>query len=160
MGFQTNGTKKRSAVREHLFRGAFYPHFACEAVGRSLYFTIYEYCKRTILSFRENKQDSNQIVTLTERMASAALAGISTWAFVFPLDSLRNRMYNQTIQTQTTQKQTQKLLSMKQMCAIMYRERSIYRGFWVTVIRAGPVAATVSPVYDLILERLTSSTDL
>ncbi len=43
------------------------------------------------------------------------------------------------------------------MAQAVYRERALYRGFSVTVLRAGPVAAMVLPVYDLALEYLSSS---
>jgi hypothetical protein len=39
----------------------------------------------------------------------------------------------------------------------MHSERAFYRGFSISILRAGPVAASVLPVYDLTLEWLSSS---
>jgi hypothetical protein len=47
-------------------------------------------------------------------------------------------------------------LSTTEMIRVMHGEKAFYRGFWLTVLRAGPVAAAVLPVYDLVLEKLSS----
>mmetsp|Transcript_30105 Transcript_30105/g.33375 ORF Transcript_30105/g.33375 Transcript_30105/m.33375 type:complete len:124 (+) Transcript_30105:1-372(+) len=114
------------------------PHFASSTIARAVYYSTYEYSKRKF----ERK------VKLHERMLCAAFAGIVCWASIFPLDSLRSRLYNQT----SGKKQS---LGTIEMAQLMYKEGSFFRGFWVTVFRAGPVAAAVLPVYDLVLEQLS-----
>merc|ERR1711862_60661 len=106
---------------------AIVPHYVSSTLGRSVYYAMYETAKRSF----------NRPVDLYERMACAALAGVVSWGTIFPLDSLRSRMYNQT-----------KNLTTIEMAKVMYAEKAFFRGFWVTIFRSGPVAAAVLPVYD------------
>lgn len=158
---QISGIGFRQAVRETLFRangklnvkGCFvgiYPHLLSETVGRALYYTVYEACKRQTAAYKA-EQGLVPTVSLTERMGAAAVAGILCWTVIFPLDALRNRLYSQAGRGVSNP------LSTLEMARVMYNERALYRGFSLTVLRAGPVAAAVLPVYDLVLERLSSS---
>jgi solute carrier family 25 carnitine/acylcarnitine transporter 20/29 len=135
--------------RKRLYAG-FGPHCIAEVWGRGIYFCTYEITKRTFL---ENKQQPNATVSLQERCVSAALAGIVCWSLIFPFDALRSRMYAQELSNHAVPKSTW------QMAKSMYREtnslRPFYRGFGVTVLRAGPVAAAVLPIYDTTLEWLS-----
>ena len=103
----------------------------------------------------------------------AASSGVLCWAVFFPFDALRSRMYyaashqKQQQQHHLLQKQPQqqsysiknmiKNNSIVETIRLMRKERSFYRGFSISLLRAGPVAAAVLPVYDLTLERLSSS---
>jgi len=162
---QITGSGFREAFRETLFRAngklnlsgcyvGFYPHLMSETLGRSLYYCVYEACKRQTISYKES-QGLTPTVSLTERMAAAATAGVSCWTMIFPLDALRNRLYNQAAAVGRGLVMTP--LSTWEMAKFMYQEQALYRGFSLTVMRAGPVAAAVLPVYDLVLEQLSSS---
>ena len=176
---QITGSGFRDAFRATLFRPhnnngslnllvagcfvGFYPHLLSETVGRALYYCVYEACKRQIAAYNNNKTEQQQqqqglrpTVSLTERMAAAAFAGVCCWTVIFPLDSLRNRLYSQTITAATTSATPSPPLSTWNMAKAMYHERALYRGFSLTILRAGPVAAVVLPVYDLVLESLSS----
>ena len=107
-----------------------------------MYYAVYEASKRFITN---KKEQQGQQLALQDRMVSAAFAGIVCWAVIFPFDSLRSRMYNQ-----------EGRLSTIEMARVMHGEKAFYRGFWLTVLRAGPVAAAVLPAYDLVLEKLSS----
>ena len=157
---QVTGNGFRQAFRETLFRtngrldvkGCFvglYPHLLSETFGRALYYTVYETCKRQTAVYKE-QQGLAPKVSLTERMGAAALAGITCWSAIFPLDALRNRLYSQAGRGIANP------LSTLEMARSMYNERALYRGFSLTVLRAGPVAAAVLPIYDLVLEELSS----
>ena len=117
-------------------------------MGRALYYTVYEASKRAITGYKEQKGMLDTTVSLQERALSAGFAGVVCWALIFPFDALRSRMYNQA--------SGPKRLSTTEMFRVMQAEKALYRGFWLTVFRAGPVAAAVLPVYDLILEKLSS----
>jgi hypothetical protein len=136
----------------------FGPHFLAESLGRSVYFATYEYCKREIAR-RNNDNNNNSsrssssssTISLRERMVSAGAAGIVCWCLIFPLDSLRSRLYGQT---------TSHPKNTMEMMRYMYEEngvRGFFRGFGVTVLRAGPVAAVILPMYDYLLEQLVAS---
>ena len=135
-----------------LFVG-FRPHLFCEGLGRGVYFTTYELLKRTIVSHKQQTTDDVRSITLSERALCAAVAGASCWAFIFPADVLRCRMYARAITSPSQQQGTWELIQS------IYRQggnsiQPFFRGFWITVARAGPVAAAVLPCYDLVLEHL------
>ena len=132
------------------FYVGFGPHCIAEVFGRAVYFCTYESLKR---SFLQNKPQ-RQTVTLHERCVSAAVAGIVCWSTIFPFDALRSRMYAQALSPATPK-------TSWEMAKSMYREqnslRPFFRGFGVTVLRAGPVAAAVLPIYDTTLEWLSTN---
>jgi len=149
----------RKAIRDtssikSLFVG-FRPHLFCEGLGRGVYFTTYEVLKRSIIARKQESAsvDGTVSITLPERAFCAALSGASCWAFIFPADVLRCRLYARSIVSPSQQ------TGAWEMTKSIYKQggnsiKPFFRGFWVTVARAGPVAATVLPIYDLILERM------
>ena len=136
------------------FYVGFGPHCVAEIVGRGVYFTTYEYCKRTFRQQEDHNNNNNTSVSLPQRCVSAAVAGIVCWTIIFPFDALRNRMYAQSLSSSGDYK------SSWEMAKSMYREqhsfKPFFRGFGVTVLRAGPVAAAVLPIYDTTLEWLSA----
>jgi len=136
---------------------------------------------RGINASSRSSNSSNISLSLQERMACAAVSGILCWAIFFPFDSLRSRMYYAASQRHQQQRdrhnyrQNNNSNTPKQhhQCAriptspsratiwetlqTMRKERSFYRGFTISLLRAGPVAAAVLPVYDVTLEWLSSS---
>ena len=161
--------------RRRMFVG-FAPHFLAETGGRAVYFCSYEALKRSFLVQQQQQAEygdafassSSSATTTTcslhQRMISAALSGILCWSLIFPLDALRCRMYAQqsvTSATNTTSSSSSSLSrNTVQMAQHMYQTgggiKAFYHGFGVTVVRAGPVAAAVLPVYDWALEQLSS----
>lgn len=141
------------------FRKTFYvgfgPHFLTEVLGRAVYFGTYETLKRTVAA----QQPSSQPLSLGERMACAGTAGVACWSIIFPLDALKSRIYASTLTANAANLTTTK--SSWQMAVSIVRNeqsfRPLYRGFGVTILRAGPVASAVLPLYDSVLERLNSS---
>lgn len=150
----------RQALR-NLYTG-FVPHVLTEIGGRGLYFVTYEFLKRQLASRRRQQQHSKSNSTstatksgsnkITDRMLAASVSGIICWTVIFPFDAIRCRMYAATYTTGS---------SAMHMATSMYREagwRSFYRGFGVTLLRAGPVAAFVLPIYDFALDKLSATT--
>jgi solute carrier family 25 carnitine/acylcarnitine transporter 20/29 len=143
-----NGVQKFQLSR--MFAG-FGPHLLSETLGRGVYFCCYESLKRYGMQHWQS-EDTAASPTMFTRMASAAASGVFCWAFIFPLDMVRCRVYAQAnVRDQPT-------LSALDWAQRLYREqqswRAFYRGFSVTVLRAGPVAAAVLPIYDLTFEAL------
>jgi len=146
----TNTTNKKINTLRRCFTG-FPPHLICETLGRSIYYVVYESLKRYVSSYNNNH--NNQVsVSLLERVVCAGMAGITCWAFIYPFDTMRNRLY---YYQQQQKGQGRVLLSTMEMIRTLHAERAFYRGFGITVLRAGPVAAIVLPVYDLVLEKLS-----
>jgi len=158
------------------YGAAFLPHLLSEAVGRAIYVTSYEGLKRSLLASKRERvgvtaddhvtADDRAIdsISLPERMACAAMSGILCWGTFFPLDALRNRMYHAASRHQpravatnsNSNKNKPRALSVLETIRVIQKERAFYRGFSISILRAGPVAAAVLPVYDLTLEKLSS----
>jgi solute carrier family 25 (mitochondrial carnitine/acylcarnitine transporter), member 20/29 len=176
---QVTGNSFRQALRDAWYRhgrlnlsagaAGFVPHVLGESLGRSIYYFTYEGLKRSWAVTKagnvgRNPPPNNSAnISLQERMACAAASGIICWAAIFPLDSLQSRLYAAAgvpHDGYALMHSPRDSMSSKQLLVDtlrqMQEERSFYRGFWVTVLRAGPVAAVVLPVYDLTLETLSS----
>jgi len=160
---QVKGHSYRQAVQEmlrpvasanlqwkNLFVG-FGIHSFSEVAGRAVYFVTYEHLKRQFLTYRQEQDETVETVSLQDRMLAAASSGIVCWAAIFPIDAVRCRLYAQQpgLSRQTALEMAR---SMHQAAGW----RAFYRGFGVTVLRAGPVAAAVLPIYDIALERLSA----
>lgn len=147
----------------------FIPHLVAETLGRGLYYVTYEGLKRQWVRWKSNEHNNNNnhpyysstmtttttTLSLQDRMVCAASAGIVCWAVIFPFDTLRSRLYSNHAIATANIMDGRCRIGMFEMINIMRKERSFYRGFWITVLRAGPVAAAVLPVYDLTLETLS-----
>jgi solute carrier family 25 carnitine/acylcarnitine transporter 20/29 len=138
-------------------------HLCCDAFGRSLYMLTYEYLKRELSEGQHTTNNnigvdinraSSANLSIPQRMICAASAGMACWAFIFPADVIRSRLYSQSINSQSLPSTMDGIRLAKQMV----KEdgiRSLYRGISITVARAGPVAAAILPVYDYVLDKLS-----
>ena len=107
----------------------------------------------------EQQQIPNRVSTanlsIPERMICAATSGMICWAFIFPADVIRSKLYAKSLNTQIQPTTMDGIYLARQMVKEQGIQ-SLYRGMGVTVLRAGPVAAAVLPVYDSVLEWLSS----
>lgn len=136
------------------------PHLLCEAFGRATYFTTYEFLKRNISKLNNNNNNNNSKtttneITLPQRMLCASITGMISWTSVFPLDVLRNKMYTQSVRNNSATAADVSAIQMAyRMWKLEGRWKPFFRGYFVTIARAGPVAAVSLPCYDLTLEWL------
>ena len=145
-------------------------HFFCDSIGRGVYMYSYELLKRQLAQAKlynnnsattnEQQQVSNNRVStanlsIPERMICAASSGMICWAFIFPADVIRSKLYAKSLNTQIQPTTMDGIYLARQMVKEQGIQ-SLYRGMGVTVLRAGPVAAAVLPVYDSVLEWLSS----
>lgn len=146
------------------FYTGFGVHFICDALGRSMYMYTYELLKRKLAQVKVSERQSShsnrngvstQNLSVPERMLCASISGMTCWAFIYPADVIRSKLYSKSLTTQSSLTTSDGI----QMARQMVREqgiRSLYRGMGITVARAGPVAAAVLPVYDSMLEWVSS----
>lgn len=139
---EQNGTKHFRPFRP--YGAAFVPHSFSESIGRMIYVSTYEGSKRYLLS----RKESTTQLSLRERMACAFTSGVTCWGIFFPLDALRNNMYHELSRGRKA--------SVLQTFWQMKQAGTFYRGYSIAMVRGGPVAASVLPVYDLTLEWLSS----
>jgi len=160
---EINGTKQIRPFRP--YGAAFVPHAMSETIGRAIYVTTYEGLKRALLESKRRSAIGNSDsdgaapvrLNLRERMLAAAGSGIVCWGTFFPLDALRNRMFHAQTRRKLGAPKLHPLVEIAQTVKVMHTEKAFYRGFSISILRAGPVAASVLPVYDLTLEWLSSS---
>ena len=165
----TTATTTAALVRRGAWRNlyaGFVPHATVEIVGRGIYYVAYEALKRRWTTQDDNDDDDNNTglsLSLPNRMLAAGVAGVITWTAIFPLDAVRCRMFaaaTTTINTQQQQQQQQhsNRSSLTVATRLLQQSgwRAFYRGYAVTLLRAGPVSACVLPIYDLALARLSS----
>jgi solute carrier family 25 (mitochondrial carnitine/acylcarnitine transporter), member 20/29 len=153
-----HGMGTSSAPRYSAFFTGFRLHFVTEVVSRAIYYGCYETFKRQLVS--QSTRRHHHPATVGERMMAASLAGIITWTVIYPLDVWRSRKFAvahlPTAALDTTWKPSRSIPdSFLQLASSI---RSLYRGFGVVVLRAGPVAATVLPIYDCTLQWLSTPT--
>ena len=145
-------------------------HFFCDSIGRGVYMYSYELLKRQLAQAKlynnksatneqqEQQQIPNRVSTanlsIPERMICAASSGMICWAFIFPADVIRSKLYAKSLNAQVQPTTMDGIYLARQMVKEQGIQ-SLYRG-GVTVLRAGPVAAAVLPVYDSVLEWLSS----
>ena len=141
---QTQNMKFAQAIRHsmrHPFVG-FGTHFFVETANRSIYFVTYEALKRKYTG-------ADGTTSMATRMLSASVAGIACWVFIYPTDVIRSRLYSASADNNH--------MNFSQCIRKMYTEqgwKSFFKGFTVTTLRAGPVAAFILPVYDVVLDQL------
>ena len=174
---QTSQLSFRQALRDTtispktMFVG-FPLHAASETLGRVVYYATYESLKRALVGHKQRSQTQGteeellngsagvsqligrQPISLVERMGCAASSGILCWSVIFPIDAIRSRLFAQS-SASVLQGQS---VSIRRMAQSIYAQRGLrgfFRGYSVTVMRAGPVAAAVLPIYDMTLEYLS-----
>lgn len=147
------------------FYSGFGAHFICDAIGRGVYITSYEYLKRFVIARNadcslhdlniNNEVEHVALLSLKERMLCASLSGILCWSIIYPFDVIRSKIYAKAaLLPNKTECPSSSQLAMEVWKKEGYRP--FFKGFGVTVARAGPVAATVLPIYDLALDWLSN----
>lgn len=139
---------------------AYSAQLLCESVGRMTYYLTYETAKAALVRLRTGADppkarplDPVAGVTLPERMVAGACAGCVGWTVTFPFDVARNRLVSQGFSRPARYRGVLHCL------LTSVREEGpgvLFRGLGVTLLRAGPVAMTVLPTFDLVREFLAA----
>lgn len=138
-----------------LYRG-YFSTFLMESPGRGVYLWSYEATKLYLHRFRTKHdinvyRDENEIERVEDKMEwstramAAATAGIFSWFVLYPFDVIKVRMQLDINKS--------KFRNSWHCVMVTWREggiRSLYRGLYYTLVRAGPVAAAVLPIYDFV----------
>ena len=114
-----------------------------EALGSGVYYTTYIKSKEH-LSRRFDSEESNLVV----RLLSGSTAGVAGWTCIYPLDTLRSRVLSAKRGSSTTAGSVARDIFQQNGIA------GFYRGLMPCLLRAIPVAATVLPTYDYVLDFL------
>ena len=107
----------------------------------SIYFTTYNTLK--------SQAAHNQKDSLWLSIVSGGVAGSLSWAMVYPVDLIKNR-----IQAMPLDSKKYSMVSVAQQFVQENGWRALFRGFSLTVLRAFPVNAVIFPTYELTLQAL------
>ncbi|PYH46873.1 putative mitochondrial carrier protein [Aspergillus saccharolyticus JOP 1030-1] len=154
-------TVTRHIISTRGWRGLYYAGgitCARDAIGYGFYFWSYEYCKRLMNS----EEDSTNIATL-KILLCGGIAGVVTWASVFPLDVIKTRLQAGTIETSPQDRPLLQIQSKTrapssfQVAREVYRTeglKAFYRGLGVCSLRAFIVNAVQWATYEWLMKYL------
>jgi len=132
----------------------FSAHFVLESLGRAIFFTCYDGIKHEMQCFDAVGGSTDADLSLGQRMAAAAASGIISTSLLLPVDAIRTRINSSQVSPlggATT--------SVCRAASELWRlggARAFFRGYWASLVRAGPVSALSLPAYELALEWLNS----
>ncbi|KAL5692453.1 hypothetical protein EMGR_006051 [Emarellia grisea] len=136
---------------------------ARDSIGYGFYFWSYEFCKRLMSSETDNAHEIALKVLLC-----GGIAGVTTWASVYPLDMIKTRLQAQTIAIAPEsrplipiQSKPQTLNSYQITKAAYQSEglKAFYRGLGICSLRAFIVNAVQWAAYEWLMKYLNSSCD-
>jgi solute carrier family 25 carnitine/acylcarnitine transporter 20/29 len=117
--------------------------FILEAPGRGIYLWTYEAAKMKICS-SFGYDLNNAKAPFFATVGAGVCAGMFSWLIVYPADVIKSKMQSDV--------HRRKFASIWQCTSQTWQKggiRSMYRGLGYTLLRAGPVAASILPMYDL-----------
>ncbi|KAI1371929.1 solute carrier family 25 member 45 [Hypoxylon crocopeplum] len=131
-----------------------------DSIGYGFYFWSYELSSRWMESRRQNGSDFSQ--DAAKVLLCGGLAGVVTWASIFPLDVIKTRVQTQTFDATRTPLlgsplSTQRRLGAIEVARDAYKEggtRVFFRGLTVCSVRAFIVNAVQWAVYEWIMLEL------
>ncbi|KAI1207792.1 solute carrier family 25 member 45 [Annulohypoxylon truncatum] len=136
-----------------------------DSVGYGFYFWSYELTSKWVESNRPNASAFSQ--DAAKVLLCGGLAGVVTWASIFPLDVIKTRVQAQTFGAATTPLLSSSLPEQRRLGAIetardAYREggtRVFFRGLTICSVRAFFVNAVQWAVYEWIMLELGQGRD-
>ncbi|RAH46122.1 putative mitochondrial carrier protein [Aspergillus brunneoviolaceus CBS 621.78] len=153
-------TVAKDIISTRGWRGLYYAGgitCARDAIGYGFYFWSYEYCKRLISS----EDDTTNLAAL-KILLCGGIAGVVTWASVFPLDVIKTRLQAGTIETSQDRPllpsriHTRDASSIKVAREVYQTEglKAFYRGLGVCSFRAFIVNAVQWATYEWLMRYL------
>ncbi|KAK9325830.1 mitochondrial carrier domain-containing protein [Lipomyces orientalis] len=117
-------------------------HFARDALGTSLYFTVYESSKQLFSMYNPNGGPPGPLVIAI----SGGLCGVFSWAVLFPLDTMKSIVQRDIL---TRPPGT----AIKKRAFQLFNPR-MYRGLGVSIVRTGLVNMTFFSIYEQLYKHL------
>ncbi|KAI8058495.1 mitochondrial carrier domain-containing protein [Syncephalis plumigaleata] len=124
-----------------------------DAPGYGAYFWAYEGMKRQ-LGIENTPYNHITDPVALQLLLCGGIAGICTWASIYPLDVIKSR-----VQTQLDSLDERRSVSATECARQLYRQeglRGFTRGLSVTLIRAFPVNAVTFLIYELVYKWMNS----
>lgn len=159
--------------------GTLYRGFGAQVLfeaSRGGYMMAYVGMKRVIadhLDSSDNGTSCERSLPLWARVVASSCANVLTWSVIYPLDVCKSVLQGAASETggrtcaasssasDLGARARPQLLGLMACAQALWAEggvRRLYRGFSFTLLRAGPVAAIILPIFDVTLAALESST--
>ncbi|KAK9462561.1 mitochondrial carrier domain-containing protein [Lipomyces oligophaga] len=119
-------------------------HFARDALGTSLYFTVYESSKQLFSMYNPTSDEPGPLVIAI----SGGLCGVFSWALLFPIDTMKSIVQRDILMRPPGAPATKRNFS-------VFHPR-MYRGLGVSIARTGLVNMTFFSIYEPLFKRLSS----
>ncbi|KFY18440.1 hypothetical protein V493_08619 [Pseudogymnoascus sp. VKM F-4281 (FW-2241)] len=163
----------RSVIRSEGIKGLYYGGTVTalrDSIGYGFYFWSYELGKRILAA--QLGEDSSPRAEAAKSLLCGGIAGVVTWASVFPLDVIKTRVQTQTLSAgeRSPLLGAARVAAVKQgrigaieMARRIYREEGaavFFRGLGVCSVRAFVVNAAQWAVYEQIMKELSPSQTL
>jgi solute carrier family 25 (mitochondrial carnitine/acylcarnitine transporter), member 20/29 len=107
-----------------------------DSIGYGFYFSSYEFCRRLFASRRTTSESNAADLDV---LVSGGIAGVFTWASVYPLDVIKTRIQAEGWSTETTQQsKSSEGRTLRMIKTIFNTEgsRAFYRGLTICSVRA------------------------
>ena len=137
-----------------------------DSIGYGFYFWSYEFTSRFVVSQMEERGMDSAGQETAKVLLCGGLAGVVTWASVFPLDVIKTRVQAQTLQSEVTpllgtalvEGSAQNRLGAMEVARNAYKNDGMgvfFKGLGVCSIRAFIVNAAQWAVYEWIMRELS-----
>jgi solute carrier family 25 carnitine/acylcarnitine transporter 20/29 len=135
-----------------------------DSIGYGFYFWSYELSSRFMASQMKGHGMESAGQEAAKVLLCGGLAGVVTWASVFPLDVIKTRVQTQVLGTGVSIEGTQcRRLGAAEIARNAYREggmRVFFRGLTICSVRAFFVNAVQWAVYEILMKELSPKKDL
>ncbi|KAE8355382.1 mitochondrial carrier domain-containing protein [Aspergillus coremiiformis] len=134
---------------------------ARDSIGYGFYFWTYEYCKRLMASKDDDDDDVQK--TAMKVLLCGGVAGVATWASIYPLDMIKTRLQAQALGTRPEDEPLMRPQNDRrapnsfQLAKETYRTeglKAFYRGLGVCSVRAFIVNAVQWASYEWLMRYL------
>ncbi len=138
-------------------------HMLLETFGSGCYLATYHAAKRVATTSLDADDDSGAgggrrpREPLRVRIGCGAIAGISGWVSIYPLDVLRSRIMSAPPSVADGGGGWATVAAVARETVARGGYRAFFSGISLTLLRAAPVAGVVLPVYDTVLDFLARS---
>ncbi|KAK7206390.1 mitochondrial carrier domain-containing protein [Myxozyma melibiosi] len=122
-------------------------HFVRDALGTSLYFSVYESSKQLSRMYSPTQADPGPLVIAI----SGGLCGIFSWAVLFPIDTMKS-----IAQRDVLTRRPGEVFKPRKFQLLNPR---MYRGLGVSVVRTGLVNMTFFSIYEPLFKHLMASSE-
>ncbi|KAJ3056795.1 Mitochondrial carrier protein ymc2 [Rhizophlyctis rosea] len=120
-----------------------------ESLGYGMYFSSYEWLMQRTMQMEGKRRDQ---VEMWKQCLFGAMAGYSLWIAAYPVDVVKSKI--QTDHFDPAKSRYKSILDCVRKTFARDGIAGFYRGFWVCMLRAGPVNAATFVAYEVTMNMI------